>query len=104
MVLTQIKKRRLLMRGIDPKKRFLGSFVMIGVCVITFLIPDTVSACTVCFGDPNSPMTHGAKAAIIFLLGVVAFVLGSIVAVAIFWIRRARLVQIQSILRGEKRL
>ena len=57
-------------------------------------------ACAVCFGDPNSPMTHGAKLAVFFLLGVVGVVLTSIVGVAMFWTRRARLADVQTILQN----
>ena len=59
-------------------------------------------ACAVCFGDPNSPMVHGALAGVWFLLGVVGFVLSSIVGVTFYWIRRARLVQLQEILKGQE--
>ena len=59
-------------------------------------------ACAVCFGDPNSPMVHGALAGVWFLLGVVGFVLSSILGVTFYWIRRAKLVQLQEILRGEE--
>jgi len=58
-------------------------------------------ACSVCFGDPNSPMVHGAKAGVVVLLGIVCGVLGGILAVAVFWIRRARLLRVQAALRGE---
>jgi len=58
-------------------------------------------ACSVCFGDPNSLMVHGAKMAVAFLLGVTLFVLGGIVGVAYFWVRRARLLRVQAALRGE---
>jgi len=53
-------------------------------------------ACSVCFGDPNSPMTHGAKAGVTVLLGFVGVVLGGILAVTVFWIRRARLLELQA--------
>ena len=69
--------------------------------LIAALIPADVFACSVCFGDPNSPMTHGAKAAVLFLLGVVTMVLGGIVAITIYWIRRARLLQVQAAIHGE---
>ena len=48
-------------------------------------------ACSVCFGDPNSSLTQGAKAGVILLLAVVGIVLGGIVAVALFWAHRARM-------------
>ena len=57
-------------------------------------------ACAVCFGDPNSPLTHGARAAVWFLLGVVALVLCSILGVGLYWFHRARLLEVQSILHS----
>jgi hypothetical protein len=62
------------------------------------LIPDISSACAVCFGDPSSPLTLGAKAGVFFLLGVVVLVLAAIVGVGIFWARRAKLLEVQEIL------
>ena len=47
-------------------------------------------ACAVCFGDPNSQMTKGLWMGVLFLLGVVAIVLGGVLAVAISWARRSR--------------
>ena len=47
-------------------------------------------ACAVCFGDPDSATTQGARAGILILLGVVGTVLTWIVGVTLFWIRRAR--------------
>jgi hypothetical protein len=50
-------------------------------------------ACSVCFGDPNSSLTQGAKAGILLLMGVIATVLLGIVAVTLYWIRRARMLE-----------
>ena len=52
--------------------------------------------CSVCFTDPKSPMSHGAVMGILFLLGVVAFVLGGIAATAIVWARRAKKIEFPS--------
>jgi hypothetical protein len=52
-----------------------------------------ILACAVCFGDPNSPLTQGAKAGILVLLGFIGTVLGGIVAVTLFWIRRAKMLE-----------
>ena len=41
-------------------------------------IPSSISACSVCFGDPESPMVQGMNDAILFLLCVTAFVLSSV--------------------------
>ena len=54
-------------------------------------------ACAVCFGDPNSKMSQGLFAAIYLLLGVVAFVLGSIAVTALTWAKRAKLSKVNSI-------
>ena len=54
---------------------------------------ESILACAVCFGDPNSFMNQGARAGILILLGVIGTVLAFIVGVALFWIRRARLLQ-----------
>lgn len=47
-------------------------------------------ACSVCFGDPGSPMSKGAMAGVAFLLGVVLFVLAGIAVTGVTWARRAR--------------
>ena len=64
-------------------------------------VSEAASACTICFGDPKSPLTHGALAGVLFLLAVVLFVLGSIAGMIYFWIRRARLLAVQAAIRGE---
>lgn len=52
-------------------------------------------ACAVCFGDPNSPMAKGAAAGVLFLAGVISFVLLGIAGTAVFWVRRSRLINRQ---------
>ena len=49
-----------------------------------------IVACSVCFGDPSSALSKGATAGVIFLLGVIAFVLGWIATLIFVWTRRAR--------------
>ena len=63
-------------------------FVVIAVCLL--LVPSILSACPVCYGAPNSPMTTSSNNAIMFLLGVVGFV--QIGFIALFWTfwRRAK--------------
>ena len=70
--------------------------------LLLFMSWEQVFACAVCFGDPNSPLTHGARAAVWVLLGVITFVLLAIAGVAMYWVRRARLLEVQAALRGEK--
>ena len=50
----------------------------------------TAAACSVCFGDPRSKMTHGTFVAMVFLLGVVLFVLSGIAWTAMTWASRAK--------------
>jgi hypothetical protein len=60
------------------------------IAIALLLTPAILSACPVCYGAPNSPMTKSSNNAIIFLLGVIGFV--QIGFVAMFWSfwRRAR--------------
>jgi len=58
-----------------------AQFVMIAICI--FLVPSILSACPVCYGAPNSPMTKSSNNAIMFLLGVVGFV--QVGFIALFW-------------------
>lgn len=55
--------------------------------VLSTLLPGTVSACAVCFGDPESAMTHGVNMAIITMGGVTGSVLGGL-ALFFFHIRK----------------
>lgn len=50
---------------------------------------ETVLACSVCFGDPNSLLSKGAFWGVLSLVGVVAFVLAWIAIVALAWTRKA---------------
>jgi hypothetical protein len=69
--------------------------------LITYLWPHSLQACASCFGDPNSHLTIGAFAGVLFLLGVILAVLGAIFGVAIYWNKRARRLEVQSILQKD---
>lgn len=75
----------------------------VGFGIVLFLLTAAgdLLACAVCFGDPKSHLTLGALAGVAFLLGVLLVVLGGIFAVVIFWMRRARLVEVQAILHED---
>ena len=62
--------------------------IFLAVCVLVFSRP--VIACSVCFGDPESPMTKGAAAGILVLGGIIASVLMGIVGTGLFWMSRGR--------------
>jgi len=44
--------------------------------ILTLVFSQKVYACGVCFFDVDHPMVHGMNAAIFFLLGILAMVLG----------------------------
>jgi len=52
--------------------------------------PRAAFACPVCFGDSNAPMAVAMNIGIIFMLIVVAAVLGGFASFFIYLIRRAR--------------
>lgn len=47
-------------------------------------------ACSVCYNDPDSPLTKGAITGVLVLFGVIVTVLGLILTLALSWIKRAR--------------
>ena len=47
--------------------------------------------CSVCFGDPTSPLTKGAEAGVWVMIGIIGFVLVSIAGIAVFWTQRAKM-------------
>lgn len=58
--------------------------------VVALASPGAAPACSVCFGAKGDPVTEAAGAAILFLLAVVACVLGGIVAFAVRLAARSR--------------
>ena len=52
--------------------------------------PEAARACAVCFGNQDSPMTHGLNAGILFLLGVMGMVLASFAAFFVYLWWRSR--------------
>jgi len=59
------------------------------ICLATISSAQTALACSVCYGDPNSPMTKGVQAGVLVLLGVVGTVLFGLASLLLFWVRRA---------------
>ena len=43
--------------------------------LISILFLNSLSACSVCYGSPDEPAVKAAQAGILFLLGVICFVL-----------------------------
>jgi hypothetical protein len=46
--------------------------------------------CTVCYGDPSSPLTKGAEAGVLVLAGVIGIVLLGFASLFLYWMRRAK--------------
>ncbi len=57
--------------------------------LVALLSAQPALACSVCVGDPNSSLSHGAQAGMLVLLGVIAVVLTGLASLLIFWMRRA---------------
>jgi hypothetical protein len=63
---------------------------LILITAAILIVPAVLSACPVCYGNPDSPMTKSSNNAILFMIGVVGFVqVGFIAMFWSFW-RRAR--------------
>ena len=69
--------------------------LLISLCLAAITIAQPALACSVCFGDPNSSMTHGAQAGVLVLLGVVVGLLSLIASLLFFWMRRAADIEAQ---------
>ena len=47
--------------------------------IILTIIPSLLFPCAVCYGDPESPMSHGMNMGVLTLLGFIFFVLAIII-------------------------
>lgn len=65
-----------------------GLFPLCSLAILS--MSDSALACSVCFGDPDSPMTKGALAGVIVMVGFIGFVLTGIAGTACFWMARSR--------------
>ena len=63
---------------------------LITTCAGVELMTDRASACSVCFGDPDSDMARGVAMGVLVLVGVVGTVLAGFVGTGLFWIQRSR--------------
>tara|TARA_Y100001970_G_C13649284_1_gene562756 strand:- start:346 stop:555 length:210 start_codon:yes stop_codon:yes gene_type:complete len=67
------------------------------IFVLIFYLINTLSACAVCYGAPDDPITLGMNKAILFLLGVIVFVL-SCVSYGIFsLVRRSNQIKVEDL-------
>lgn len=56
---------------------------IVAIAAVLLLAPAILSACPVCYGAPNSPMTKSSNNAIMFMLGIIGFV--QVGFIAMFW-------------------
>ena len=60
------------------------------MCTVASLNAAPAFGCSVCYGDPNSSLSHGVNAGVLVLLGFIVSVLLMIASLLIFWMKRAR--------------
>ena len=65
-------------------------YILSAGLALALLVPAPASACAVCLGDPDSPMTEGVNKAILFLLACVGLVQVGFVALFLSLRNRAR--------------
>jgi len=68
---------------------------MIFLIIVSFNI---LSACAVCYGAPDDPVTIGLNKAILFLLGIVAFILSCIMYGIYSLIKRSRNIKSEGVI------
>jgi len=73
-------------------RSFLKKTKGIGYLTFVFLLlgPASADACSVCFGDPESPQGQAMKAGILVLLGVIGAVLTAFAGLFLYWMSRSR--------------
>ena len=64
---------------------------------ISVIIINIVSACAVCYGAPDDPVTMGMNKAILFLLLTIVFVLSCIFYGIVSLIRRTNQIEIEGL-------
>jgi hypothetical protein len=72
------------------KLSHLKHWLVAGVVAAALTLPQSLWACSVCFGDPNAAQTKGVNSAVLGMIGVTAVVLGGFVALIIAINLRAR--------------
>lgn len=80
------------------KKMKGAGFLLVASC----LFSSKAMACAVCVGNPSAPLTKAANQGIVFLLGVVVFVLAAFAGLFIYWMVRAHRMEKIGLESGEK--
>ena len=64
--------------------------MLIKIFSIIILFPSIVFPCAVCYGATDDPMATGMNNAVLFLLGVISFILLSIIGSIIHFYKRSK--------------
>jgi hypothetical protein len=71
-------------------RRFNRLLLLCLAVTVFFAVATEVRACSVCFGDPESPMAKGFVWGVLVLVAIVGCVLSAIAGIAVFWMCRGR--------------
>ena len=70
--------------------RFLRKYKHLGyLALLIALVADEAAACSVCFGDPSSPMTKSMVAGIWVMLGCIGTLLAAFAGMFLYWMYRS---------------
>ena len=73
------------------RRKFLTHALPIAlVGILFFAVSAPAAACSVCYGDPDSPMVQGTKAGVLFMAGLIYTQIMLMGGVAAVWVVRAR--------------
>ncbi|HEV8580328.1 MAG TPA: hypothetical protein VGX68_14770 [Thermoanaerobaculia bacterium] len=82
----------------------LRPFLAAAAAAAWLALPQMATACATCYGEPNSPMTHGMNNAILTLIGFVGVVYVGIGKVFLDFRRRSRKLSQKATARQRLRL
>jgi hypothetical protein len=60
------------------------------ITFISIFVLNILSACAVCYGAPDHPVTQGLNKAILFLLGTITFILSCVIYGIFSLIKRSK--------------
>ena len=67
------------------------------ITFISILVLNILSACAVCYGAPDHPVTQGLNKAILFLLGTITFILSCIIYGIFSLIKRSKNIKTEGV-------
>lgn len=88
----------------DDQRACLRPFLAAAAAAAWLALPQAAAACATCYGEPNSPMTHGMNNAILTLIACVGVVYVGIGKVFLDFRRRSRKLSEKATARPRLRL